>query len=474
MTVYRNFVQCSVVNGFSDSQQFMRLSFADPFNGPPDPAGGIGRLIIRDSLRDPTAFEIVTYASINEPQAGIVDIQDMQRGQEGTTARSWSAGAVVTQDLTAEDLKLLELQSPTRFIVGGSADNSVRSHDENGLTIWISFEHENIVRSVDVNSAGEVASIDLDGIIVKTDPQGNESWTYEAPETGFVAISDSGRVYYATIGSTPEAGCLDSGGSLLWSYSLTAYSTDIAVDESDNVFVCTLYTGPGSGLHMFSKDGNLAWITNPPYSPGHAPMVDIVPDKRMVVTDSGLDIVFVDYGGQAVSWFPENRTLGSISAVSNGRVLVGVESTEIYLAEMDGSQVWSESIPDPAGVIASASDVGIAAYTLPTENNLINVLDLENGSSIGVISNFGSPVRSLATPRLSPYHVVVFEGGDFKLRRLSYNNLADRPASYESLLIKQSVEPETPPTDEAVLHFNGTDLSVIWDDGTEDVIASKP
>jgi hypothetical protein len=79
------------------------------FQNPADPAGdapsnGVAIATITDSLVTPTKTEIVTYTSLTNNGDGTLTLGGVTRAQEGTTAQSFTVGAIVMQTLTVGQL----------------------------------------------------------------------------------------------------------------------------------------------------------------------------------------------------------------------------------------------------------------------------------------------------------------------------------------------------------------------------------
>lgn len=81
-----------------------------PFNNPPSD----GRIMLSDSLRSPTVFEVIGYSGLTDNGDGTLTLTGLTRGMEDTTAAAWDAGAFVYQSLTAEQAAQM-MTSGTRF-----------------------------------------------------------------------------------------------------------------------------------------------------------------------------------------------------------------------------------------------------------------------------------------------------------------------------------------------------------------------
>jgi len=91
-----------------------------PFRAPPSPldAGRPGILTIVDRLSLPTAIEVITYTSRTINPDGSVTLGGITRGQQGTTARSWTNAAQAYQAPTRDQLQ----QSVIGAAIGSAAD----------------------------------------------------------------------------------------------------------------------------------------------------------------------------------------------------------------------------------------------------------------------------------------------------------------------------------------------------------------
>lgn len=91
-----------------------------PFRAPPAPldAGRPGILTIVDRLSLPTAIEVITYTSRTINPDGSVTLGGITRGQQGTTARSWTNAAQAYQAPTRDQLQ----QTVMGAAIGSAAD----------------------------------------------------------------------------------------------------------------------------------------------------------------------------------------------------------------------------------------------------------------------------------------------------------------------------------------------------------------
>jgi hypothetical protein len=117
------------------------------YQNPADPSGdaasgGVGIATLLDSLTTPTKTEIVTYTSLTNNGNGTYTLGGVTRAREGTTAQSFSAGAIVMQSFTAGQLThpyvvadqsagTLAINAPTTVSGGitmGASDNLTAGH----------------------------------------------------------------------------------------------------------------------------------------------------------------------------------------------------------------------------------------------------------------------------------------------------------------------------------------------------------
>ncbi len=97
-----------------------------PFNNPANPtgdaaSGGFGIATLTDSLTQPTKFEIVLYDAVDNNGDGTFSLRHCVRGAAGSTAQSWTAGAVIYQALTAQGL-LHPFITVDQVIAGGAVN----------------------------------------------------------------------------------------------------------------------------------------------------------------------------------------------------------------------------------------------------------------------------------------------------------------------------------------------------------------
>lgn len=80
-----------------------------PFRSPVDTAGGhYAYLTLVDNLVNPTKLESVTYAGWTDNGNGTITLSSVSRGQDGTSAQSWSSGDYAFQAVRAAWTTLLE------------------------------------------------------------------------------------------------------------------------------------------------------------------------------------------------------------------------------------------------------------------------------------------------------------------------------------------------------------------------------
>lgn len=108
LTVDNN-VRVSLSNGASTTDTSITFANAvDIFKNPPAPVGGFpGLATIVDSLSTPTKIEIITYTGVTNNGNGTRTLTGCLRGRDGSTAQTWSPGAIL-------------ICAPTRMLVDPS------------------------------------------------------------------------------------------------------------------------------------------------------------------------------------------------------------------------------------------------------------------------------------------------------------------------------------------------------------------
>lgn len=93
LTIANN-VRVTLNAGITDAATSITVNAATaPNQNPPAPSGGApGVLTLVDSLSTPSKIEIITYTGVTG-SGGTRTLTGCSRGQDGTTAQSWSAGA---------------------------------------------------------------------------------------------------------------------------------------------------------------------------------------------------------------------------------------------------------------------------------------------------------------------------------------------------------------------------------------------
>lgn len=100
MSSFENFVQCRVVTPFTAAATEIGLFAADEPHRLPAEGGGV--LVLTDSPYRPSALEVIRYGR----RSGL-ELYEVSRAQEGTTARDWAGVAFCYQALTAGELERL-------------------------------------------------------------------------------------------------------------------------------------------------------------------------------------------------------------------------------------------------------------------------------------------------------------------------------------------------------------------------------
>lgn len=125
----RNNVFNTLNNRMLDSDNFMTIDKANsPFNNPPYlTAGQVGILTIADATASPEKIEIVNYSSIIDNGNETMDILNLTRGCENTTAQQFEKGAVVLQSITKDVLDSLQDLSITSQLIENQEYSGITS-----------------------------------------------------------------------------------------------------------------------------------------------------------------------------------------------------------------------------------------------------------------------------------------------------------------------------------------------------------
>lgn len=463
---FQNFVVGHVAESVSTLQQSIIFSTSAPYQDPPDPDGDVARLVISDSRDNPTRFEIIGYTGIGV-KGGQPALVGVTRGLEGTAIQSWPSGSILRQDITAEQMAILELQEQVPFVYAAGRDTAVRKFSPAGNQVWVNSAHDDDVLAMDVHPDGTVRSYSLDGTIRKIDRNGQTQWTHEAagPSTtnlpsNVLAVGYSGKTYYATAASGNTLACIDQNGNQEWSVTLPGAPSAIAVDQSDNVFVVS-----NSGLQRYLPDGTLAWSK----TDFEGAALDVSAPGNGLVFVSDVDHVYALNGsGRVVSSFTEGSVPLRISANHQGQVLVFRGPSEVALYDASGTEVWSDSVGLNNNRL-SLSSLGIAAVGV---GNDVRVYDTATGDVLQTIAGAIGRVLSCKINPLSPAFFATKVNGGFAWSRVDKATVAGDEA-VDSVLISEGQLPATPPAFAAWLYVEDGNLRVKFDDGTVRTIASN-
>lgn len=97
---YANNVNCNIADTVAPTATSILIKAPNPPYQLPPLTGG--KVTITDSVGAPSAFEVIEYRTLFDNGDGTYQLNNVLRGQEGTSARSWDPDTVVFQGLTAE------------------------------------------------------------------------------------------------------------------------------------------------------------------------------------------------------------------------------------------------------------------------------------------------------------------------------------------------------------------------------------
>lgn len=134
-------------------------------NPPVNVTSGLGIVSLMDKTFMPTAFEIVTYTGRTDNGNGTYTLTGVSRGQEGTTAQSWTAGTYAVQAFTSAAHQDLLTALSGKSDTGHAHAQS----DVTGLTTALSGKSDT---SHTHSGVYQPADADLDTWATKTAPSG--------------------------------------------------------------------------------------------------------------------------------------------------------------------------------------------------------------------------------------------------------------------------------------------------------------
>lgn len=141
-----NFVQVQLAQAATDIQT--TLSVKAPVGGFKLPPADGGRLVLTDSLGQPSAFEVITYTG--RTGSGPYTLTGVVRGVEGTVGLAWGVDTFVLQALTVGDLQEL---MDSKLGVGATAVAAVKLATARTIG-GVSFDGTANINLPGVNTAG--------------------------------------------------------------------------------------------------------------------------------------------------------------------------------------------------------------------------------------------------------------------------------------------------------------------------------
>ncbi|MBK8583236.1 MAG: hypothetical protein IPL86_15895 [Flavobacteriales bacterium] len=218
---------------------------ASPYNPFPAPAGGYpGVCTLIDSLSLPTKIETVTYTG-RTANGSDWDLTGCARGQFGTTAQSWSAGAIMICAPTAE---MLTGRLPIAIIADQAGCTVIgRSASTTGAGAVIPATNNTVLRRrADVLGFGSLIDADIDAAaaiaLSKLASQAAQSVVGRASGSGVpsaLAASDWGVLNRVGSGNL---GFSTLTGQHIRQAPLTTAATAITLDDATHhgrILVCT-------------------------------------------------------------------------------------------------------------------------------------------------------------------------------------------------------------------------------------------
>lgn len=244
-----------------------------------------------------------------------------------------------------------------------------------------------------------------DNNIYCIDSAGSLNWSYAAAsniDSDFALRSDT--AVYAHSGSDNEADknayCLDSAGSFLWSYFTNSpYEGNGVVTTSDDGVLV-----PGAGtLWQLNSDGSSNWSSSS-FS-GNITSKPSVDSNGTIYVGSGSDRIYALLSDGTFSWSYDcnNNVTGQPAISSTGIIYTGTDSTDAEIPYVmiafnsDGTLFWSYNGLDGGAIkgLAAGTDISISdgKTYIPSYDNNLYVFD----------SNTPLPTHTpTETPTLTP------------------------------------------------------------------------
>lgn len=468
---FDNFVLGTLISTIGASSGDVKVAIEPPYRPPPDPGGEIARAIISDALRNPSVFEIVTYTGVDDLGGDVYGLTGVTRGTQGTSGQEWPVGAVIRQDVTAADLKLLELQELDQYVIGCSSDTSIRKINGQGQVVWVNAENDDRVFQVAVSEDGDIYSCARDGVVKRIAPDGTTQWSVEVgtralciahSELGFVVVggqneSDQERIF----------GLSDVDGSQLWSVDPDDFFAGPATRVSVNKkgVVCSAHSFDANNPNvLIIIDGSVAFN-----------IVDNGTPLQAAIDDDGFvyyqrsdppAIVKMSINGHE-EWAQSISVGGNLIFGRNG-VFYLRSGTDVFVVDRsDGSLTLAFTVPQRS-VLRSVSVDGTAFVALARSVRAFS----PSGAQIWSYDQFLNSVSDAQARNVSMSSVVSFSDSDFKLRSVRRNDLAGPPYPSDLVRLTSGTEPEIPPAGHVWLFVDSGELKAKFSNGNVFTIAS--
>ena len=460
----------------------MTVSHQAPYRPLPSPPDGVAYATITDSLRSPSQVEVISYTSATTIGSSTL-LEGVTRGVEGTDQIAWAIGAVVTQDLVAGNLRLLELQDLKPFLYVGADDTVLRKIDpDNGRLVWQNTDMNGRILCVAVSPDAALVAVGTDaGKLWLVDARtGSTVWNVPIDEADNVdqvfsiAFSYSGSIYVTGDGRLYLIDALD--GSEIWKADTppglagnVAQIFGVLNDDS----VITNYSTGAIFIAKFSIDGDLLWQVDTGSMAGARAIVGV--RGELVAGIAAEDARFDEW--LAELWSVEPALLfgaGARCAGLDGNFYIATQ-TELYSVSPTGSSSLVAT-KEEAEKLLAVDMAGNAYYLVSNSNRVIRRrnpqgdLDWQQAVSLAAI-NAVSPAPIHVANVITPY------SGGFRLTRPDFNALVEKPTAVGGFVLRATTEASSqrfPPDNHCLLYLDGDDLTVKFDDGSTETIASKP
>lgn len=497
---FADFVLGEITDPISSGDTTIRVTHSQPYNRFPDPDGDTARAVISDSLEAPTVFEVITYTGIVDVDSNTTDLTGVSRGAGGTSPESFSDGAVIRQDVTADDLQLLELQDQVIYSYGCSSDTTIRKLRPDGTEEWVFSGHDNSIVGLAVGFDGAVYSASADtesnsGEVKKVSPDGTEVWSKTTSYIpNILAFGEDGFIYVGSRAPDRSGYKIDpSDGSDVWVFApgSASQANVVGIAANRDGLVCQAQTH--GEVYLVFPDGGL--MRRLPVIGGNAGAAN---RGGIKITPDGS---FLMCGGGNEEFIEKAHPDGSVetlfsSGSSPGYDLVALAvhpgNGDIYVSQIDdvsGDQsirkfddrggeitdgLWPISFSQE-GVYELAIGLDGNLYAAGTDPSRVYKFDGETGDDLGATTFFAA-VRRVDVTRLTKDMVAKYESGEFGLGFVEFNHVSEKPTSNASVAfegISEGDDPYNAPSGKCVIVFDGTNLIARFDDFSEVTIASK-